>query len=420
MPAKILLADKSITIQKVVEMLFSGKEYEVLCVSDGETALNEAARINPDVVLADIDLPRVDGYTFSERLRETPALAKTPVILMMSRDDVYDEAKGRQAMILDHIAKPFESQELIGKVKKAVSGAAPQAVGQAAVPAAPAAAKPQAPAAAPAKPTPAPSPPPKPQVAPARPAAAAASPAPAATQKPRKPAPTDIFDIIEEAPEPADLKRGAAPAAEDEGVYEVEPVIEIEEEIGREVKALPTGAKAVEEMREGLGLAEKKKAVEEEIVSFENLDIETPAQEYKPPMREPEPEAVEWKPPVTAQPAISESDLWNMAEATVSKMAKEMFAKMPPPQAPTLPEQELRSMAEKTMVAMAKDVFAKMPPPQMPQVPADVMRGLVEEAVAKIVQDAAREIVEKVAWEVIPDMAEMLIKAEIERLKAES
>ena len=45
MPVKILLADKSITIQKVVEMLFSGREYEVSCVSDGETALNEAGRI---------------------------------------------------------------------------------------------------------------------------------------------------------------------------------------------------------------------------------------------------------------------------------------------------------------------------------------------------------------------------------------
>jgi len=62
MPVKILLADKSITIQKVVEMLFSGREYEVACVSDGDTALHEAERLVPDVVLADVDLPRVDGY----------------------------------------------------------------------------------------------------------------------------------------------------------------------------------------------------------------------------------------------------------------------------------------------------------------------------------------------------------------------
>ena len=71
MPVKILLADKSITIQKVVEMLFSGREYEVSCASDGETALNEAGRTLPDVVLADVDLPRIDGYSFSARLKQS-------------------------------------------------------------------------------------------------------------------------------------------------------------------------------------------------------------------------------------------------------------------------------------------------------------------------------------------------------------
>ena len=131
MPVKILLADKSITIQKVVEMLFSGKEYSVTAVSDGESALGEASRVLPDVVLADVDLPRLDGYSFGSRLKQNPQLSRTPVILMLSRDDVYDEAKGRQAGIVDHIAKPFESQDLIGKVKKALAPA-PQRPGEAA------------------------------------------------------------------------------------------------------------------------------------------------------------------------------------------------------------------------------------------------------------------------------------------------
>src|SRR5512135_3821604 len=108
MPVKILLADKSITIQKVVEMLFPGRDYEVTCVSDGETALAEAARVIPDVVLADVDLPPLDGYAFSGRLKQTPLLARTPVILMMSRDDIYDSTKGTLAGIVDNIAKPFE------------------------------------------------------------------------------------------------------------------------------------------------------------------------------------------------------------------------------------------------------------------------------------------------------------------------
>ncbi len=423
MPVKILLADKSITIQKVVEMLFSGKEYEVLCVSDGETALSEAARISPDVVLADIDLPRVDGYAFSARLRESASLEKIPVILMMSRDDVYDEAKGRQAMIADHIAKPFESQELIGKVKKVVSGAPRQQVavvpGPAVAAAAPTASKPPVSPTA-AKPQ-APPAPPKPQPVPPAPGSPAAASIPsAAPAKPVKETPVDIFDIIEEAPSHAEVKKSAAPPAEEEIVYEVEPVIEVEEELDSKPAVLPTGPKAVEEMRQGLGLSGKNQHAEDEIMSFESFDLGGSVREYKPVKSEPE--AREWKPPsapAPAQPALSESDLWSMAETVVAKIAKEVLATMPPAQAPALPEQELRSMAEKTISEMAKDVVSKMPPPEPPQISPDLLRSLVQESVAAAVREMAREIVEKVAWEVIPDMAEMLIRAEIERLKAE-
>jgi hypothetical protein len=173
-------------------------------------------------------------------------------------------------------------------------------------------------------------------------------------------------------------------------------------------------------MRAGLGLSGKNQPSEDEIMSFESFDMGGPVREYKP--LKPEPEAREWKPPVApapAQPALSESDLWSMAETVVSKIAKEMFTAMPPAQAPGLPEQELRSMAEKTITAMAKDVVAKMPPPQPPQISPDQLRSLVQESVTAVVREVAREVVEKVAWEVIPEMAEMLIKAEIERLKAE-
>ncbi len=350
MPIKILLADKSITIQKVVEMLFSGKEYEVLCVSDGETAINEAQRIVPDVVLVDIDLPRIDGYSFAARLKQVPALVRTPIILMLSRDDVFDDKKAIEAGIVDHIAKPFESQELIGKVKKAASATPP------------APARPAVPEAPPPKPAPAP---PRP-AAPEAPAAAAAPVKPAV--KPRQAPPTDIFDIIQEAPSEADLKRAAAPPVEEEGVYEVEPVVEIETPQAREAEqALPVGEKAVAEMREGLGLTGKGKPAESDIVTFESLDMAAAAaQEYRPPE---------------------------------------------PPRQPPAPEEYVPR--------------EYVPPPPEPEVamPAaalseEQLRSAVQESVARLVREIARETIEKVAWEVIPDLAEMLIKAEIERLKA--
>lgn len=413
MPIKILLADKSITIQKVVEMLFSGKDYEVLCVSDGETALSEAARIVPDVVLADIDLPRVDGYAFSGRLKQTPALAHTPVILMMSRDDVFDQGKAKQVSIVDHIAKPFESQELISKVKKAVSAAPQRTADIASTPV-----KTPGP-----KPAQAPVPPP-----PQRPAA------PPPLPKPKQTPPTDIFDIIDDAPTQADLKRPPAAALDEDAVYEVEPVVEVEEEpVSRDLaKTLPVGAKAVEEMREGLGLTTKNRQQDEDIISFESLDMGTVAQKPKQPPRieKPLPEAREWTPPVTPpepapagpQIAFSPSDLWNMAEETVSKLAREMFEKMQPPRSAAVPEADIRAMVEQAVAEHEKGSYAGASS-QPPQISDDMLRSMVAESVQQslsgIVKEIAGEIIEKVAWEVVPDLAAAMIRAEIERLKAE-
>lgn len=326
MAVKILLADKSITIQKVVEMLFSGREYEVACVSDGEAALNEAARFIPDVILADRDLPRLDGYSFSARLKENASLAQTPVILMLGRDDVFDAARARSAGILDHIEKPFESQELIGKVKKALTSAPPRL----AEPAQP----PQRPAAA----------------SPPRPAAAA----------PKQSVPSDIFDIIREAP--GDIQRQPA-SPQESSVFEVEPEIEIEGPFAQsEERVLPTGPRAVEEIREGLGLGGRaRQEPPPEITTFENLDSAVgAASEYMPPPREP------------ARPAAA-----------------------PPGPGP----------------------WQAAHPDRLPAaagVSEDMVRGIAEEAVVRV----AREVLEKVAWEVIPDLAERLIREEIERLKA--
>jgi CheY-like chemotaxis protein len=433
MPVKILLADKSITIQKVVEMLFSGRDYEVLCVSDGESALNEASRAIPDVVLADVDLPKMDGYTFAARLKQTPPLAHIPVILMMSRDDVYDSAKGKQAGIMDNIAKPFESQELISKVKKAVGAVSPPP----AEPARPAAQKPAAPA--------------------SRPAAAAPPPPPPAAAKPRQAAPSDIFEIIQEAPTASEVIQAAALSAdEEETVYEVEPEVEeVEEPLPREVaKALPVGEKAVEEMRAGLGLVD---ATEEEqpieAISFEAFETVMEAEpEAAPAPKPPAPprggasaalpplpegeirkmveEAVAKlaketfeKMPLPQPPVISESDLWGIAEDAVARMTEDVFSQMPPvryPQPPSLPEGELRRMAEEAISRMAADAFKDMPPPTLPKISDATVRRGIEDAVEKVAREIAKEVIERVAWEVIPPLAEQLIREEIERLKAET
>jgi DNA-binding response OmpR family regulator len=393
MPVKILLADKSITIQKVVEMLFSGKEYEVVCVSDGDTALHEASRVLPDVVLVDVDLPRIDGYSFAERLKQTPLLSRIPVILMMSRDDVYDSAKGKLGKILDYIAKPFESQELIGKVKKVIAEAPPRSTE------------------------------PEPIISMQASTSAHKSATPEAPliTKSKQATPSDIFEIIKGAPTEAEFKQTATLSGEEDSVYEVEPEVEeVEESAPRERSTvLPVGDKAVEEMRVGLGLNEL--LTEPENVPFEAFDLAMESAPKATIPREPKPVAPAASAPqaliTPVPPQINDEKVRSIVEATVLRVVKEAIENVPMPAPNVLPESELRSIAEKIMSKMAQDVFRDMPPP-IPKIPDETVRRGIEEAILKITRDIARDVIEKVVWEVIPPLAEQMLKDEIARLKA--
>jgi hypothetical protein len=98
----------------------------------------------------------------------------------------------------------------------------------------------------------------------------------------------------------------------------------------------------------------------------------------------------------------------------------------PPPETGTaspvaaMSDERLRSIAEETVSRVAREYFKSASPVQPPKVSEETVRRGIEEAVSKIAREIAREVIEKVAWEVIPDLAEMLIKAEIERLKIET
>ncbi|MBS1125135.1 MAG: response regulator [Nitrospirae bacterium] len=426
MPIKILLADKSITIQKVVEMLFSGKEYEVTCVSDGDSAFGEASRIVPDVVLADVDLPRMDGYSFAGRLRETAALAKIPVILMLSRDDVYDAMKGKLAGIVDNIAKPFESQDLIGKVKKALSAA-------------------PAPAERPA-------PPPKPAMAPPSPPRPVAELAPAPPPRPREAVPKDIFDIIEEAPAKAEVKEVLAPpssprpgtaakAAEpDEEMFEVEPEYEVEPEPEKPSASQPSGLSAAPKTKEEwAGLTTEERSEPErapgplrtpgsfdsdQLFGKEPAFAEAPGPEPAAPpsfdFNEPLPADAEDALPLgqramdemreglglgggTSRASDMHPDIVSFESLDMASRASHEDYTFVPPAAvtPAAP----RAAAERPAMA----------PSRFPGVSDEMLTDVAKESIEKVM----REILERVAWEVIPDLAERLIREEIERLKAE-
>ena len=127
MPVTILVAEDSTTMRRVLEMTFAGEDAKVTVVSSGEEAVAKAEEIKPDVVIADLSMHAMDGYGVAQKIRGKPALAKTSVIAMASQKNPYNETKGKVSGVQDFVIKPFDTQALIDKVKKAVSS--PRRVG---------------------------------------------------------------------------------------------------------------------------------------------------------------------------------------------------------------------------------------------------------------------------------------------------
>ncbi len=116
MPKTLLLADDSVTIQKVVGITFANEDVELVTVDNGDDALVRARQIKPDLVLADIGMPGLDGYALCEAIRQDPDLANTPVLLLTGTFETYDEDRAHEVGASGHISKPFEAQALVDRV----------------------------------------------------------------------------------------------------------------------------------------------------------------------------------------------------------------------------------------------------------------------------------------------------------------
>lgn len=122
MPYKLLLADDSLTIQKVVELVLTPENFEIRAFNDGEQALQALESFKPDIVLADIEMPKLNGYQLCEKIKNNMATATIPVILLAGAFEPFDEEYAKSVFADDFIIKPFESQELISKVKALLVG----------------------------------------------------------------------------------------------------------------------------------------------------------------------------------------------------------------------------------------------------------------------------------------------------------
>jgi len=123
MPKKILLADDSITIQKVVELTFSDADYEVTAVNNGAKAIAKLAEMRPDIILSDIIMPEKNGYEVCEYVKSHPEFRRIPVVLLTGTFEPFDPDRAEKAGCDAVVTKPFESQSLIQKVEELISQA---------------------------------------------------------------------------------------------------------------------------------------------------------------------------------------------------------------------------------------------------------------------------------------------------------
>lgn len=119
---KLLLADDSIAIQKVIDLTFTDEGMEVTTVGDGQDALEKLNQFTPDVVLADIFMPGVDGYELCKFIKEDERFRGVPVMLLVGSFEPFDEAEAKRAGADDVVTKPFQSiRDLVSRVGSLVS-----------------------------------------------------------------------------------------------------------------------------------------------------------------------------------------------------------------------------------------------------------------------------------------------------------
>src|SRR3954470_21957227 len=135
MPKTVLVADDSLTIRKVIGMIFATEDFQITTVDNGLDAISRTRELRPDLVLADVMMPGKSGYEVCEALKSDPSTQGIPVLLLAGTFEAFDENRARAARADDHITKPFESNALLEKVR-ALTGGAPSRPAAAAPPAA--------------------------------------------------------------------------------------------------------------------------------------------------------------------------------------------------------------------------------------------------------------------------------------------
>ena len=115
---KVMIIDDSKTIRRTAETLLAKAGCDVVTAVDGFDALAKIADTNPDLIFVDIMMPRLDGYQTCSLIKNNADFAATPVIMLSSKDGLFDKARGRIVGSDEYLTKPFSKEELFDAIER--------------------------------------------------------------------------------------------------------------------------------------------------------------------------------------------------------------------------------------------------------------------------------------------------------------
>ncbi|HVN31518.1 MAG TPA: response regulator [Thermoanaerobaculaceae bacterium] len=390
MGGMVLLADDSITIQKVVELTFAETEHKVVAVGSGRDLFKRLPEVKPDVVLCDVVMPDMNGYEVCQALKSDPATLHIPVVLLTGTFEPFDRDRALAAGCDGIVTKPFEARELINTVEDLIK----RAQSLAAVPAEAGAVDHGIPEGVPALDFTGPGfenlkpPPPAPVPAPEDGIDLTAS----SLGKSNPPTPRAV---------PPELQEPAAPQAPPAFALggEQPPAFGEPESAGvtpRETFVPPAAAEP------GPGFSARESS-------------EPPPPPVPPAVERPAPleSAALFTPPQLASPLPPERA---MEEGPTQRFPVEPMPPAPavaPPGGDVTMDEMVERIARRAMELLPQPPAATVAPAH-----ADSLSDEQVDRIAKRVVELAMPQLERIAWEVIPDMAEMVVRKRIAELEA--
>ncbi len=415
MSIKLLVADDSITIQKVIGIIFGGDDYSLTVVDNGKAAIEKAREVCPDVLLIDALMPGMTGYEVSEAVRATPALANKPILILTGSFEPFDEDKAKKCGADDFLAKPFESQQIISKVKELAE------LGLARENAALAAKAQSIPQMEPEPPAPVFAPAPEPFAE------------PAITQENETPpvsTPSDIWGAFTTEVEPISKPQTASlPVFEATPIaapfeFEAEPdvfaIVKEESDAQLVQPAVTSGSSEQNTGSQWIPVEEHTFEFEEETVSELPPAAFT---EQAVPVVEPafgdisfeDEEPVQ---PVNVAPPVFTPAVEPVAPAFIA--AEQTFAAFDdePSSVFVAPTEQVAEQPPQIITAPAPE-YSTPETPSAIETPAFVAApaALTEEQLRSAISSASKEVIERIVWEVVPDLAESLIKEAIRKIR---